>query len=445
MPAPIPPSTPNYNSASGQITTNRYDFQSHIDGASFRHQSNQIDLSISLTINNTLVSDVQDAIYQLSLITAPPVINHATTNQLGIIQLSGDIAGTATNVKVTALQGRPVSTTIPALNNVLTWNGNVWTPIASVSAFTAGGDLAGSNVIQQVVNLTGNNTGQVTSEANSIVFNANVTAPILTQSSTNINTGQDMQFIAQSTTAAGLNGGNIILSGGNKGSGATSRGGVRLQINGSDLVSIFEPIANQRVLSLVNGSQLSYTQMPANTGDLVMYIANTTTPPTTGNPVGGCILYSQSGQLYVKQPNALNFAIGSIPNPSIWGPTGAQTYSYRATATSTTNAGIQIFTYSLPNYTATKVDVIMVGKEVGSADSAQFNLSIGYVRHGGLPVSVGSLTIADPRTTTAAAGWSVLPTISVDSANNLNIFTGGNAATNINWIMIVQLTMCVSS
>ena len=52
----------------------------------------------------------------------------ATPGSQGIVQLSGDLSGSAAAPQVVALQGKPVSSTTPASNQVLTWNGSQWAP-----------------------------------------------------------------------------------------------------------------------------------------------------------------------------------------------------------------------------------------------------------------------------------------------------------------------------
>ena len=55
----------------------------------------------------------------------------ATTAAEGIVQLAGDIAGTATNVLVVGIRGNPVSSTAPTVGQALIWNGTDWAPAAS--------------------------------------------------------------------------------------------------------------------------------------------------------------------------------------------------------------------------------------------------------------------------------------------------------------------------
>lgn len=52
----------------------------------------------------------------------------------------------------------------------------------------------------------------------------------------------------------------------------------------------------RRVLSLLRGSHVTETQMPANTGDMVVFVADAVTVPTAA-PVGGEIIYGEGGQL----------------------------------------------------------------------------------------------------------------------------------------------------
>jgi hypothetical protein len=434
------PSTPNFNPLTnpGHLVTDRYDFEKHYDGYAFRHNSTQIDLYPTLVINSTTTTTVQQALTQLSLITSPPSIPDATTSSKGIVELTGDISGVATHVVVTGLQNKPVSTLAPSSGNVLSWVGGAWTPTALPTLFSAGGDLAGNNVYQTVVGLSGT-SNIITISGNNLNFISSSTASI-TQDINSVGVGKNMNITAQGSSLSGNNGGDVIISGGLSGGSGGLRGGVQLDLATLPMVQVTEPIVNQRVLSLLKGSAITSGNMPAGTGDMVMYIADAAVAPSSGNPSGGTIMYSQGGQLYVKQGDGNNFLVGSIPNPSIWGNSGQQTYTQRSYVTSTTSSPVTAFNFPLPDNTSTKIDVIFVGKQSGVNESAQFNLTVGYTRtSGSAPLIVGTLTSADPRTTSGAVGWTA-PTITI-STNNVLIQTGCALGTQINWLVITQLTM----
>lgn len=435
------PLTPNYVPGVGRLVADRFDFQAHITGTNFRHTADQIDLTSLITIDGYICHTVQDAVSSLALITAPPIIASATTSSQGIIQLSGDIAGVATAIRITGLQGKPVNTLVPHLNDVLTWNGISWGPSAAINAFTANGDLTGNNLIQQVVSLSGL-ADTVSVFCDHITFSPNLT-PVISQSTTNNANGANLTISAQNTTSFGGNGGNVVITGGNA-AASGKRGGVLLQLANTIGTSIplqaVEVAVGRRVLALMHPGNLTITDMPANTGDMIMYVRDAVLAPSSGSPVNGTIVYSSGGQLWVKQANGNNFAVGSIPNPSIWGTTGQETYTSQNYTTTTNNVVANVFTFVLPDETATRVDAIVVGKATTTADSAQFNLSMGYVRHGGgAPVAVGTITSSDPRTTAGAVGWTQ-PTITV-SGNTLLVQTGANTGTVIDWFVITQLTM----
>jgi hypothetical protein len=151
------PLVPNYKKDVGRLATDRYDFEEHIKGIDFRHNADAIDVIPNLVVGSTTSVNVLEALEALANAAQPPVISDATTASKGIIQLAGDIAGVATNVVVTRIQSKPISTLTPSNGDVLTWDGyvNVWKPASTTNAFNAAGDLVGSNILQNVVSLTG--------------------------------------------------------------------------------------------------------------------------------------------------------------------------------------------------------------------------------------------------------------------------------------------------
>lgn len=93
------------------------------------------------------------------------------------------------------------------------------------------------------------------------------------------------------------NGGALVLEGGAK-AGTGLKGGVQLCLNGTTEVNVevAEVVSGNSVVALCRGSALTSTQMPANTGNGVVYIANAGTAPTASSVSGG-ILYCEAGAL----------------------------------------------------------------------------------------------------------------------------------------------------
>lgn len=136
---------PNYKPGVGRLVTDRYDFQQHIDGGAFYHKASSVKLDTPLTINLNLTSDVQAALQALKIqVDSVATPADASAISKGLIQLAGDIGGTATSVKVTGLRGTPVANLSPTNGQVLKFNSGTgnWEP-SSNSVFVTGGDVGG--------------------------------------------------------------------------------------------------------------------------------------------------------------------------------------------------------------------------------------------------------------------------------------------------------------
>jgi hypothetical protein len=154
MPKPL---TPNYVPGVGRLTTYTLQFESHIDGSGFRQNATTIDLFPTLVITSGEIAGTYTTVQEIIGAMAanfPPTIPSATPSSLGIIQLSGDLGGTATSPQVIGLRGRPISTMAPASGQSLTWNGTAWAP-----AIVLNGDLTSVASLATVVSVSGDVAG----------------------------------------------------------------------------------------------------------------------------------------------------------------------------------------------------------------------------------------------------------------------------------------------
>jgi hypothetical protein len=136
----------------------------------------------------------------------------------------------------------------------------------------------------------------------------NVSIGVQQRSGTGANAGYKLFVLGQQgqDVASGTNnkGGAVRIGSGLAGTGGTGGlpGPVQLAIGdnlgaGSVMVEATEVVSGQRVVALCTTSALTSSEMPASTGDGVVYIANRQTAPMGANAVGGGILYAEAGAL----------------------------------------------------------------------------------------------------------------------------------------------------
>jgi hypothetical protein len=139
-------------------------------------------------INGALLNNMRDAILALEneLGIKPSGIytnvrtriaaTEVAVGNLQIISLAKDLGGTLALPLIIGLQGTPVSSTIPTTNQALVFNGIRWAPATLASgsfAFTASGDLSGTELIQTVIGLQGRAlTSTAPSDGYTIVWDA---------------------------------------------------------------------------------------------------------------------------------------------------------------------------------------------------------------------------------------------------------------------------------
>lgn len=461
------PIAPNFNpQTGGQLVTSRYEYQTHINGTGDRHNATQIDLSPSVVIGGNSMTTTQEAITALATIIAPAVPVLATSTVPGQVQLSttGDVQGTALSLQVVKLRGFAINTATPATNNVLTWNGTAWGPAVPAS-FTAANDLAGNNVSQQVVGLTGDTTTNpgfhtIRSSADYIQF-ISTAVPTINQTSVNGN-GATMTIRSQTATGSSHTGGNLVLSSGD-GTATLPTGSLTLSVgtpgvaNGSAILQVLKTHtggAGNVGFFPPNNINVTSTDMPSGAGDYVIYIGNCNSLPSTPSPTGA-ILYSSGGALNIMQSNGsvipisnvLNpvastaVASGSLPATAI--PTSGE-ITYYVTATSTLGAPGTMFTFAHPPECCSMFEVRYIAKEIGTAGFLIYRMTQGYVRNGsGAPATAGSQTVYENQTT--IGGSPTRPAIPAIISNTIVVTTGYTGTSPVlYWTAEIKITLSSS-
>lgn len=263
------PLSPNYKNGVGRLVTDRFDFQKHVDGDSFRHKASQIDLDTPLVVSAVTYDNVQDILAALSAIVAPPVVSDATTSSKGIVQLTGDIDGIATNVQVKGLRGRLVSSAPPSTGQVLTYNGTQWEPQTVITPLVFSGDLSGDYLSQKVIHITGV-SGNIDFIANNIYLNDSLDTIITLKDKDIAGAAHTVTLSGQINSNASGTGGNLIVSSGDSsgsggklflwsGSGDTNGGDISIksgygQFGVSGTIDIFTEFGlNSGSINLVAG------------------------------------------------------------------------------------------------------------------------------------------------------------------------------------------------
>jgi hypothetical protein len=295
---------------------------------------NNVGVSRPIGLGWQLVADASlNGTFDLRLVRESGGITSDTNTFIGPDRLSfGANPGVAGNVRIS--YGTVVISTrnnTGSTRNLITWG----VAAANRLVVGTGSDITtidGAASSTDSVYIFGNSVpiaifgqGRVEWRAPDLLWGNTVVAPTLGQLNTT-GSSQNMILRAQGSTAGNNNGG-IHRARGGRTNGTGLMGGVSLELNADDsTVHVMAQVANvvgsNRVMSLCFGSLLTAVQMPANTGDRVIFIGDRNTAPSA-NAVGGHIYYSENGRPAWRF-NGLNLRIddvaatataGSIPSP----------------------------------------------------------------------------------------------------------------------------------
>lgn len=186
-----------------------------------------------------------------------PIANQAAQS------LSGDLSGATSSATVIRLQGRSVSAISPNDGYVLTWvaANSDWEPKSAATQFTAGGDLSGSSISQQVISITGSSgLINVAATGASISWESSTVSPTVRQydNITSFTTGQSLTIQAQNSTGSNSVGGNLNLK---SGAGTSEDGYINLQVGATTIATIssYKLISKRGKRIAVTSTNVSYT------------------------------------------------------------------------------------------------------------------------------------------------------------------------------------------
>jgi hypothetical protein len=283
--------------------------------------------SISWSIVGTSKSD------QAALVITPAGTPTGATATCTMPADPGDGLGRAFAVKLTVSNAQESSTTyrifgaansagiVPAVAGEELWRNEThgWTDIFN-RALNAIGGAAGATT-QLLYNNAGvidGASGITVVESEASLSFSSATAKLL---GTNAADASASRFTlrAHGSTSGNAGGGTLRLEGGRR-AGSGNMGPVALRLNGNDTNEFYEMLeaahfggataASRRVVALAVGDSVTTTNMPTNTGDRVIFIANAGTVPSA-NSVGGGILYCEAGALRYRGTSGTVTTLGA--------------------------------------------------------------------------------------------------------------------------------------
>lgn len=221
--------------------------------------------------------------------------------------------------------------------------------------------------------------------------------------------------------------------------GSSSMSTVRMDVAGGTMLEVTTLATNREILSLMRGASLSTTQMPANTGDGVVYLANATTEPTTGAPVSGGILWMSGGSFKYRGTSSGTTAgsgIWSLAPNSQWSRYYAIDDAGTTNSTSITTIGT-IDTTPLPDNCAGIAKAWVYVQDATNA-LAVIQIQVGFIINGGTLLTGGAGAVLSGST---AQGT---PTFSY-SGNNLLVRMTSVDAVSKAYKVFVEFTYAVKT
>lgn len=194
-----------------------------------------------------------------------------------------------------------------------------------------------------------------------IAIDETLATPLINQEDKTTGNGTTLTIAAQTSLGGNGNGGTLALAGGSP-HGTGLKGGVRLSLDETSaepMVEVAEVATGRRAVVLGLGAAVTATELPAGTGDRVLYIADYATAPTA-NPVSGQLLYAGGHALAARSPNGVTTDMSPI---GVSGGLTTKHYHHQHGRVQTTNSTYTTCaTISMPVSSVAMLTAYLVGK-----------------------------------------------------------------------------------
>jgi carbon monoxide dehydrogenase subunit G len=219
-------------------------------------------------------------------------------------------------------------------------------------------------------------------------------SPLINQEDKITGNGETLTIAAQTSLGGNGNGGTLALAGGSP-HGTGLKGGVRLSLDETSaepMVEVAEVATGRRAVVLGLGAAVTATELPAGTGDRVLYIADSATAPTA-NPVSGQLLYAGGHALAARSPNGVTTDISPIGVSG--GLTTKHYHHQHGRVRSTTNTFVTVATITIPASSVAMLTAYLVGKRTDVEGNCTMVFTYAAIKRTGSAAPVVSSTQTD--------------------------------------------------
>ncbi len=233
------------------------------------------------------------------------------------------------------------------------------------------------------------------------------------------------------TGASGTRNGGDCIS--RAGTGVTQDGSWQVLSAGAIIAEVARVANTRRVFAFCRAAPLTTSQMPTNTGDMVMYVGNATIAPSfvvgTNPPASGVIVFSEAACLSTVNSGNVRYDLC----PADQGGTSNITTSkvvLRSARTNTANATpVNLDTFTPGTNTVVVVIARVRARDRTADDHAGYVLHACFKRRAAGTTIVGA--VAATLTAESDATWAA--TLDTDGANAIRVRITGDATNVVDW------------